>query len=651
MKIYIDDLKLIRVETTKGIKNIDMMGFDLQFLRRDRNNIYYETNRDIELHIDNIINVNGNNYNLLIGLVTLSKDFDIKYRYDGTLGYIYNKEYTNFKLFSPVAKEVFVVIDNVRYKMQYIEPIWVADVLGDLEGLTYEFDIRLEDKFKRVQDPYAKAAGYKANYIIDWSRTNPINKTSINILNQVEAVIYEGQVRDMTMGLNITHKGLFRGLIEHAEELGSNVLTHIKELGITHLQLLPVYDFEGVDDIKKSKLYNWGYNPSQYFSIEGWFSIDPRDPYMRINEFRDVINYAHSINLGINMDVVFNHVYNNSTYPYDNIVPGYFYRHNSDNIRTNASYCGNDIETTKYMVKKLIIDTLIHFTEQYQIDGYRFDLMGLMDIDLMLEIETKLKAINPSIMLYGEGWNMQTAMPDGIAANMANNKKFPNIGHFNDSYRDILKGDLHGNNKGFIMGDNNNLTNVINVIEGSPHIFDNPNQSINFIECHDNLTLYDRMLLTKEPKDKIKIYQDFANHLVAISIGVPFFHAGQEFYRTKFGDHNSYNSSDKINMIHWQSSGTNIDNFKKILKIRKQYNNLYERTTYESFHITEVNSDTIIYILEDSKTKLVHILKNNFIKQKLNVKGELIFNSQSYTIEEDLITTNKPGVYIFKFNK
>jgi pullulanase len=654
MRVFVDDLDLIRIESSIYIYDIKLKDNTVTWHTNDGFSQFFTTEKPIRLHLDDTIIINKVSYPLEIGVVTLTKAFEKKYRYDGKLGYSYQKEQTTFRLFTPVAKKVILVVDDKQYEMNYQEPIYHVTVQGDLEGKKYYYLVKLVDTFKKVKDPYAYASGKdNENYIVDFAKTLKTKPSPIKLKNYVDAVIYEGHIRDMSINLDVQSKGLFEGLIEKSKLLGTSVLNYIKKLGITHLQLLPVFDFEGVDDLDKTKLYNWGYNPSQFFCVEGWYSENPDDPYQRINSFKKVVNKAHQLGLGINMDVVYNHVYEYWTYPYDDLVPGYFYRHDSMKKMTDASFCGNDIETRHYMVRKLIIDSLIHFVQEYQIDGFRFDLMGLLDLELMRQIEKQLKSINPNLMLYGEGWNMHTEVPRSQRSNMQNQKLFPTYAHFNDTYRNTMKGELHTPNLGYAMGNIDYIDRAINAITGSKDLFTTKNQSINYVECHDNLTFYDKMLLsTGYERKTFRYYQDFANHLIAISQGVPFYHAGQEFYRSKKGIDNSYNSPDEINQIHYQVELESVEKLKEILKIRAQFD-LYRQTEYNTNQTTtQREGNIIIYTLENENEKLVHYLKNKNGLEKINIKeGHLIFSSRKVIVEENALFVDHPGVYIFYHQK
>ncbi|MCF7930899.1 MAG: type I pullulanase [Acholeplasmataceae bacterium] len=652
MRIFIDGLNLLRVESKEHIYQIELDQNQTNWLKSDGFNQFFSTTHPISLHQNDVITINHQTYPLEIGVVGITKEFEKKFRYSGQLGYDYHQTHTSFALFSPVAKEVFIVINYKEYPMTYSEPVWKATVQGDLEGLTYWYKIRLVNEFKNVNDPYAIASDHLHNVIIDWNKTLPMIDSPIKVKNPVDTVIYEGHVRDMSIHLDVESKGLFEGLIEHSKKLNGTVLQYIKRLGMTHLQLLPVFDFEDVDDIDKTKQYNWGYNPSQYFCVEGWFSKNPQDPYDRINGLKKVVNHAHQIKLGINMDVVYNHVFDHLTFPYDDIVPGYFYRHTNHYHMTHACYLDNDVETRNYMVRKLIIDSLKHFAIHYKIDGFRFDLMGLLDIETMLEINHELKQINPNIMLYGEGWNMISEVPAKSRSNMNNQNQFSMIGHFNDFYRNTMKGELHGPGLGYAMGNQHLAQKAMEAIIGSPHMFTSPNQSLNYVECHDNMTYYDKMLLSCGYENpEFKVCQDFANHLIAISQGVPFYHAGQEFYRSKKGIENSYNSPDEINQIHWHIKESGVKKLKQLLKLRKKHP-LYRQTTYNSQISISKERHLIVYRLENDKELLIHYIKNTFEIEKLPLdQGKLVFPSQKALTNEKYIYVDKPGIYIIHFQK
>lgn len=650
MKVFIDDFKLLRIESNEYIDTIILENNEVNWLKNDGFNQYFTLKNPIDFQLNENIIINNVSYPLHIGLVTLTKKFEEKYRTDLKLGFTYSKDKTLFRVFSPVAKAMILVLNDKEYKMNYIEPNFEVEVKGNHEGKSYYYLVKLVDEYIKVLDPYSLAADLNNQIIISDSKIAKINKSPIKLKKYVDANIYEGHVRDLTINLDIKNKGNFLGLIEHSKDLNGSVLDYIKNLGMTHLQLLPIFDFGGVNDEKPNELYNWGYNPEFYMQIDGWYSTNPNDPYERINSLIKVINYAHNIGLGINMDVVYNHVYNHKTNPFDFLVPGYYYRHDKNNQMTDSSFCGNDLETRNYMVRKLIVDSLSYFAKNFQIDGFRFDLMGLMDIETMKRVEETLKEINPDIMLYGEGWNMETEIPVEKRANMNNNYKFMNYAHFNDFFRDGVKGKLHTKELGYGMG-NIHLTNkVMDAIIGSPNIFKNPNQALNYIECHDNLTFYDKMLLDKGfDSSEFKISQDFSNHLIAISQGIPFYHAGQEFYRSKSCVENSYNSPDEINRINWKPHLESVKKLRKLLKIRKKYR-VYRYDKYSDDIIITREKDLIIYTLKTKAYTLKHYIKPYKTLEKFTLDGgKLIFPSQKALTDKEYLYVSEPGVYIIYY--
>lgn len=646
MKAFIDDFKLIRIESNEYIFNISIDNYHLKWYKNENGSQYFKVNKDLSLHEVDAIFINNKKINLEIGLVTLRKEFEKRFRYDGNLGYQYNKEYTEFYIFSPVAKEIHLIVNNVAYQMEFISPIWYVKVLGNLEGLPYYYNVRLVDRFIKANDPYNIASNKNEAIIIDKDKLYKLKEDYVTLKNYNDAIIYEAHVRDLTIDLDVKNKGKFDGITEYSKTLDMSVLEYIKKLGITHLELLPVFDFYGVNLEKPNDEYNWGYNPMQYFAIQGWFSKDYNDPYLRINEFLKLIDEAHKLNIGIIMDVVYNHVYERWLYPYDIFVPGYFYRHDKNFKPTKSAFLDNDLETTNYMVRKLIIDSLVYFTKVFKIDGFRFDLMGLMDVSTMNQIRLTLKQINPSIILFGEGWNMDNALDKEFRSNMDNENLMPKISHFNDFYRNTLKGELHTKELGYASGNKHLDKETMLALIGSPNKFNSPEKSINYIECHDNMTFYDKLSINYTDENIKKDYQDLGIHLTIISQGVPFIHAGMEMYRTKFGIENSYNSPDSINKIRWKKEES-VDNLIKLIRIRKKYG-LYRLSYYDKNKVmVKTYKDYILYTLTNKKYSLSHFIKNDYKSIKIKPLGNLIFNSKDVTIKNEEVTLNKPGVYIF----
>ena len=646
MRAFIEKYNLIKIVSNETINKVSMLGFKGVLTRTNSQVSYFKLNKDLDLHEDYLLFVNDYAIPVEIGLVTQTVEFDLKNQYDGPLGSIYHKDYTDFYLWSPVSKEIKLNLDGQIHPMTTDGTVWHVRIKGEHHLKPYHYEVRNLTYFEKVLDPYAKAGTNESSHVLNPRRLSRVQPSQVKTSDKTKAIIYEGHVRDMTIGLEVPNKGLFVGLTEKSATFESTVLEYVKNLGITHLQLLPVTDFLGVDDHDKDKYYNWGYNPHQFFLFDGWYSKNPDDPILRINEFIKVVNHAHNIGLGVNLDVVYNHVYDWANFSVNKLVPNYMYQFDKSGVLTNSSGCQNDVASNRYMIRRLIVDNLVYLTKTFKIDGFRFDLMGLMDIETMHQIEKALKEINPHIMLYGEGWNISNTMKRNERANMSNQKQFKGYAHFNDQFRNLMKGT---DQAGYAMGNNNNFETIKNSLLGSLNIFDYPNQSINYVECHDNYTFYDEISIkTNYEEYKKWHYQDFATHLVLIAQGIPFIHAGQEFYRTKQRVENSYKSSDEINQIYWNPDLAAVDKLKELIEIRKKHK-IYTNSNAKQKTV-EQKQGLIIFTLENGTEKIVHYLQNDYILRRINLEGgKILFASQDYTRDKDSIKITKPGVYAIHY--
>lgn len=630
---------------------------------------------EIELHLDyTIVDEINNKCRLQSGSIIRTKEFDDKFKYDGPLGYEYHKTYSIFRVWSPVCKEIRLEIikDNgsefYDYKYTNKSGVWECAVFEDLEYAKYVLHARVHDKFSRILDPYAIASGANAeyNYVIDpeklYKQETPIPAFSGDI---TDAIIYEASIRDFTYNLEDGKASTFLGLSDNGKtNSGLNKgLNYIRDLGATHLQLLPTFDFEGVDDKDKDTEYNWGYNPLQYLVPCGWYSENPDDPYSRVNELLMLIDECHKKGLRVVMDVVFNHVYRWEDFAFDHLVPGYFFRVELDGSLSNATGCGNVIATERYMTSKYIVEALKFYAKYYKVSGFRFDLMGLIDINTLNKAHEELDKIHKGIILYGEGWNMNNPLPDEQRAHMYNHYKMPAYAFFNDKYRDSLRGNQWDSSRGFALGSPYSIFDISHLLSGSCidfFKFYSPKQTINYVECHDNYTFFDYAkkvgLSDKEAYDASRL----ALQMIIVSQGVPFIHAGQEFFRTKNGIENSYNASDNVNKFDYERREMFVDNvlaIKDLISIRKEYEIFRHKTSkdiYNRVHILEGLSDyhTIALMLEDHNFDLILFVKNNYESRLIPLKLEMIYDSHkrmSETKHEFIINT--PGVYIFKKEK
>lgn len=602
------------------------------------------------------------------GSVVRTTLFDSEFYYDGPLGFSYSPESTVFRVWSPVAKSIFIELKypdgrKERRELSYLaKGVWATEIMGDLDKTAYIYFVKIFEDYRRVQDPYgiASSANGEYNYIVDKNKLYKMKYPKPSFSGfYTDAVIYEASVRDLTCTLEDKNKGCFLGLVDDREDYGLN---YIASLGTTHLQLMPVFDFGGVDDTNKDKSYNWGYNPEQYFVPSGWYTSNPDDPYARLNEMRMLIDEAHKRNLRVVMDVVYNHIYQIKMHAFDLLVPGYFFRVDGYGNNTDISGCGNDIATEKRMCSRYIIDNLKYWMKNFSISGFRFDLMGLLDIETLNKASEELKKLDPNIILYGEGWNMPNTIPDAFRPHSYNHHKMPDFAFFNDRFRDTIKGSQWESTGGYAFGHTGFNYDVFHLVSGSCidyFRFQNPNQTINYVECHDNYTVYDYAVKCLHLSEEQAIRGcRLALQIVAVSLGVVFIHAGQEFYRTKKGVENSYNASDKINLFDYSRRNLfkeDIEGLKDLLRIRKEYNvfrltNLFE--VEKRIHLIDKlsNENLLCYILEGDGYLLTVAIKTNEEPTELNIQNsEMIFNGKRATKEAAAsYVIRETGVYIFK---
>ncbi len=637
-------------EIVLEIEKIEIIGFEKKYTARFDgyillNQMYY------------VFDDQGESSELYTGKIVRTELFDDIYYYEGSdLGSSYRRDRTKFKLWTPVAKYIKLELTDKEgtteiHDMEYDnQGVWYLRLRGDYEGYKYRYISYVNGKEHKLTDPYAisSSANAEYSYVVDpgkfYKMQNQRPKFS-GVPN--DAVIYEAHIRDFTIGdsINTESSGTYVGFSEEGTKTkqGNTAgIDYLEELGITHLQLLPIFDFGGVDEENPDKLYNWGYNPEQYNVPEGWYSTDPNNPYARINELKQLIDKLHKKNLRVVMDVVYNHVYNIKTYPFEKIIPGYAYRFDKTGHLTNSSGCESDLATERKMIRKFIIDSVMFWAKEYKIDGFRFDLMGLIDIKTMNTLRQKLDRYRKDIIVYGEGWRMPTEIGYERAAHMYNKHLLFNIGHFNDKVREVIKGATFSmKQKGYALGSNAHVDDVKNIILGSSqnkYLFRYPSQSINYVECHDNNTFFDKAsyALGKVEIEEIKKRQRLATSVIILSQGVPFIHAGQEFYRTKLGVENSYKSSDRINQLNWDLLDENYNDtqyVRELLRIRKKYDlfRLTAPSKVRDYCDVQFNENgTIIYTLKDHENELKVIFKNNDEREMIHFddKFTLIFDGE-----------------------
>lgn len=614
-----------------------------------------------------------------------SKEFDSMYYYNGKLGAIYTKEKTEFIIWAPTAKKVKVVLYgkdpyNIESKVEKVKEmcsngkgLWSLEIKGDLNGEFYNYKVNVDGNENLLVDPYAKAVGVNGQIgmVIDLATTNPdgwYKDKRVKIKSPTDAIIYEAHVRDLTIdessGVERNLAGKFKGMIlPGARVPGTNISTtidHIKEMGVTHVHLLPIFDYESIDETDLAKpQYNWGYDPKNYNVPEGSYSTNPYDGFSRIKELKEMVQGLHKEGIGVIMDVVYNH-----TYTLDSnlnlAVPKYYYRQDSNGNYSNGSGCGNETASDRSMFRKFIVDSVVYWAKEYHIDGFRFDLMGLHDIETMKAVREALDRIEKSILLYGEGWTGgATPLKEEIASVKKNTNKYgkSQIAAFSDDARDVVKGHVFYSDKpGFVNGgvaleEGVKFTVVASTnhpqVDCKKSMYSNefwanePYQTITYASAHDNYTLWDKLKTACKDSTEEELIR--MNKLVAAIIltsqGIAFIHAGEELARTKKEEdgtlvENSYCSSDLVNKIDWTRKAKYSDlleYYRGLILIRKKFKSFRMESSEHirsNIHFMtkgkEFNEDNVVaysidaFKLDDSVNRIVVVYNGS--SKKVDVR-------------------------------
>lgn len=582
------------------------------------------------------------------------KKLDQEFYYEGTdLGSRYTKEATSFRVWAPTAQKVELKLFKeglgdcqiAAYPMELSQKgTWFCKVCKDLKNVYYTYDITIDDVTNETVDIYAKATGAngKRGMIIDLESTNPEGweqDKKPELKKMTDSIIYELHVRDLSVDENsgIENKGKYLGLVEmgtKSSEGLSTGLDHMKELGITHVHLLPIHDYCSVDEEHLEKpQFNWGYDPMNYNVPEGSYATDPFHGEVRIKEYKQAIQEFHRNGIRVVMDVVYNHTFANVDSYFNKTVPGYYYRMKNGKF-TDGSGCGNETASDHKMMRKFMVESLCYWAKEYHIDGFRFDLMAVHDIQTMNEIKEALNTIDPTIIVYGEGWTGgPSLLPEKLSAKKIYAKKMPEIAMFNDDIRDSIKGHVFDEEKqGFVNGGKDFeeaiAFSVTGAVGHSKVKFVHPwagttAQSINYVSAHDNLTLWDKLAIAnaEDSEEVRKRMNCLSAAIVFTAQGIPFFQAGEELLRTKPSiregrtyENDSYNSPDSVNAIRWKWKSEHKDVF-------KYYKGLIAfRKAHQAFHmlnkdeierqITFLRKDenVVMYTMKESQPKEAEIL-------------------------------------------
>ncbi|MBR0446521.1 MAG: type I pullulanase [Oscillospiraceae bacterium] len=527
-------------------------------------------------------------YTIGIDTVYATDKFAAEYTYTGSdLGANWTGSSTTFRLWAPTAESASVALYATGSDSEEgaaalgtfamskdVNGTWIVTIKGDLRNVYYTYSVKVNGKTIEANDPYSQATGVngKRSMVVNLDSTDPDgweNDTNPNpVTSQTDAVIYELHIRDFSIdassGVTEANRGRYLAFTEQGTTVKgegkiSTGIDYLKNLGVTHVHLLPMYDYASVDE-SGSGGYNWGYDPQNYNVPEGSYSTNPYDGNVRINEAKQMVQSLHKNGISVVMDVVYNHVYDASTFSFNQIVPGYFSR-----VDSNRSGCGNDTASEREMVRKYIVESVLYWTEEYHIDGFRFDLVGLLDVQTINQIIEEVHAVRPDVIFYGEGWDMDSTNkePGTEMAKQGNASKTPGFAYFSDNMRNLLAGD-NGKSTGFVSGAAGQESALVSNFMARPWWTDNPNQVVQYASCHDNHTLADKLIISTG-KNKLDSTIIKMNNLSAAiymtSQGIPFIHAGEEILREKLDANgnrieNSYNSSDKVNHIAWY----NLDN-------------------------------------------------------------------------------------------
>ncbi len=495
---------------------------------------------------------------------------------------VYSEDMTEFSVWAPDAEEAQLRLYRsaqdeaafriVNMKLSRKDGLWKASVRENLKGCFYTFQVQKDGRWlEETAGIAARAVGVNGTRgaVIDWDETDPEgwNEDVSPEIKPSDIIVYELHHRDFSIHgtSGIENKGKYLALTEEGTVNPGGLSTgidHLKEIGVTYIQLLPSTDFVTIDETRlEDNIYNWGYDPYNYNAVEGSYSTDPYNPVTRIREFKEMVRALHKAGFRVILDVVYNHTSNASATGFERTMPGYFYRMAEDGSFMNASGCGNETASEREMFRKYMIESLEWWMKEYHIDGFRFDLMAIHDIETMNIISGRLHAADPDVLLYGEGWAaLAPALPEEEIALKANTYMLDRIGAFSDNIRDAVRGPLGCENAGFMDGVEGNKANIEFGIAGGvehPQVTvgrwtESPLQHISYVSCHDDHCLRDRLEIATEATEKERLAMvKLAQTAVYTSQGIPFIFNGEELYRHKQGVKNSYNRPDSINAIDW----------------------------------------------------------------------------------------------------
>ena len=621
----------------------------------------------LDLRAEYTLTFRGTEHKINLPSFYSTEDFEAEFTYSADdLGATWTETATTFRVWAPTATNVKInlyetgdpsspdLIDQVEMTAD-VNGTWVAKLEGNRHGVYYTYQVDVNGNSVEACDPYARTTGVNGMraMIIDLDSTDPEgwenDKDPHYDDNITDAIIYELHVRDLSVDASsgITNKGKFLGLIEAGTTNSQGKptgLDYIKGLGVTHIHLLPSYDYATVDESNlAANEFNWGYDPKNYNVPEGSYSTDPYNGEVRVSEFKQMVKGLHDNGISVIMDVVYNHVYDAKGFCFNQIVPQYFSRVDPFGAYSAGSGCGNDTASERSMVKKYIVDSVTYWADEYHIDGFRFDLVGLIDTETVNAVVEEVHKTHPNVIFYGEGWTMSTAMTkEGYEmATQRNSDKTPNFAYFSDTIRDALRGPMTNNSqKGYASCGSGYASTIASCFKGAPSWASSPTQTVNYASCHDNLALFDRITLcTKDYslEDQVKM-NNLAAAIVMTSQGIPLFQAGEEILRSKplpdgSYDHNSYKSPDSVNSLKWDHLNDPVyedvyNYYKGLIAFRKAHPSLRMTTA-------QAVEENIKAIVDPNSTVLAFEIKGG-ANGEANDGMYVIFNPKEEAVSMDL---------------
>ncbi len=655
------------------------------------------------------MNIKGKKSPLEWKEIFLSNEFEEKYKYlKDDLGYEYSKEKTIFKIWAPTASNIILNLYNKgseqeenskkinSYNMTETENgVWTITIYEDLKDLYYTYTIEANGEINETNDINAKACGANGirSMIIDLQDTNPDGWENDKIVDIPieERVIYELHIKDFSYdknsGIDEKYRGKYLAFTQKGTTLKGDKnyptgIDYLKSLGITYVHLLPFYDFGSIDETANDDSFNWGYDPVNYNVPEGSYSTNAYDGKVRIKEVKEMIKALHTEGIGVIMDIVYNHTQSLES-NFNKTVPYYYYRINNDGEYSNGSACGNETASDNIMFRQYMINSILHWAREYHIDGFRFDLMGIHDTQTMNEIRYALDKEfgKGKILIYGEPWTAnELAMKENSKPSIKSNLNLldENISAFCDIIRDLVKGDVFiEKDCGYVNGNDEiaiKLRDYLYNVWNNKHIqeftVNLPKQFINYVSAHDNLTLWDKLVITNNKESNFKQYDEdlirqnkLAAGIVFTTCGIAFLQAGEEFARTKEGDENSYKSSPKINALDWERAKSFkdlVEYYKKLICTRKNLPILCNGDNKDVDNIEIIENDNVltIYLTKskncDQKYNKICLIYNSTNNEKninlLDNNWEILFDDGNYSINENIINIGQKNICILGKN-